>query len=480
MLAGVVFCLPTLLAQCPTNAINALVKRHLSPPLNNCKIRLFNPFLTCLRREVLNKFKQIQPEYVGDKWRNGKTTTKLRQIDESKNYDRLRPQDAKSFIKREINVLVPTKARLIQGHKNEATAYEFPDEYCMMSKTLQAIGGSTVEFGGTQFRFVYAGGLNHAELSNIFNEVYDSSGHCYFDERDGKSWDATMNKQLLEAEASVYEMLGLAAKHTFLKRCSGTKGKVRCHDGIERRIIKYLTAWKRLSGDWNTSVGNTIISMIIVFTAINKLPAHLRPRKVTGFFMGDDYLGVYGYDKLPEPQDLCDALNHYESQCGITPERGIFTDPLFVSFISLGLWPCRDGGYAFVPKPGKQLAKLFWAVDGKWSQQAKKYASAIAQSFWMTYYDCHFMQKFLRMHYIGKQVSAQKYLKIPFTIFDGLTKQSLKIDWQQGFVLKYRLPYSVMDFEMPNEPGIYHHMAVNHMIAVDLQDPHERVGCLAH
>lgn len=471
MCAGMSFAAPCVLAQCHRNAVNALMYRHLSPPKNACSNHLANPFLTVYKQLARGIAFDNFPELESGSWRIGKTTHKLQNIDRSHLYDRVAPNKAKSFCKREVNVSVPSKARLIQGNHNELTAYEHPAEYGVMNAILKALGGHEFDWCGVKCRFIYAGGLNHNELSRTFTEECQTPGIKIFDERDGKNWDSTMNFQLLNAEAQVYEMLKLRSADRFLQRCSKVIGTIRTKSQGSVVVTKYKTAWKRLSGDWNTSVGNTMISMIIVFTVIRDLPEHLRPQRWCGFFMGDDYLAIMSYAKRPDVCGLSRALDDLEASCGITPVRALFSDPLAVSFISLTPWPTFSGGFQFVPKPGKQLAKLFWAKDRKHQSRVQDYAHTIAVSFWKTYHGFPIMMKFLSHHYArGRQlVQLDRYVVEP------LNQEVNDVDWRSGFVFKYRIPFSALAFDFPTQSGVWHHPVIDHMITLESLDPPERV-----
>lgn len=411
---------------------------------------------------------------MNGEWRIGKSEAKLMQIDRSHLYELVKPQKAKSFAKREVNVEVPSKARLIQGNANEVTAYEHPEEYAIMNYIMKSLVGQPFEWCGVRCHFVYAGGHNHDELSDLFTAAAHQPGWNLYDERDGKNWDATMCYELLKAEAAVYDMLKLQSFQRFLQRCAKVIGTVRTKANSRHILIKYITAWKRLSGDWNTSVGNTIISMVIVFTVIKLLPEHLRPRSWFALFMGDDYLAALNYATAISPIDFTRAMNHLEASCGITPVRGVFTDPLRCSFISLGVWPRLDGGFQFVPNPGKQMAKLFWAADSKYRKQWRRYAHSIAVSFWPVYWGFPVMQSFLRQHY-DRTLTP---LKLSKYMVEPLSRRSGVVNWREGFVYKYRLPYGALDFAMPGT-GVWHHPVVTEMIRIEGLDPPDRFGVLA-
>lgn len=463
------------LAQCATNAYNALVKRHLAPPQNRVTMKLINPFLKSreFKARMRAAMDAAQLSNTNDEWRLGKSLVKLKQIDKSKAFDKLEPHKSKAFVKFEVSTKVPTKARLIQGNQNERTAYDKADQYAAMGGAMKDAGSEWFEYGGVRWRLHYAGGMNHNDLSDEFTRAWEEAGLWrILDERDGKNWDSTMQEETLREEARVYEMLKLPVVLDFLRRCSAVDGSVKTKSGN----VKYTTAWKRLSGDWNTSVGNTIISMIVCFSSILALPEHLRPRSVEAFFMGDDYLGVYSFRESVDPSALHQALNHYESKCGITPERGIFDDPLFVTFISLGVWPRRGGGYQFVPQPAKQMVKLFCTTCRLTPKQIAQYNNGICKGFWLTYRGLDVMLKFLKHHYTpGVKDRGLDW----YHIAQALTKEDRQVDWRLGFGRKYGMPYTSLSFDPAvTHGGIVRHPVIDEMLRLESLDPADRQQCL--
>lgn len=413
-----------------------------------------------------------------DQWRTGKTLIKLSLIDNSKIFDRPRHDRAKAFVKFEVGEKIPKKARLIQGNLNEATAYEYPDEYSAVAGVLKDLMDHEFCSGGVTFRFTYAGGLNHDQLSDSFSNAIYNAANFYLDERDGANWDSTMSTDLLKHEHDVYVLLKLQSAKAFARRMMDVKGYVRTKCALEKIYVWYLTHGKRLSGDWDTSTGNTMLSMMIIFTVILELPSNLRPWRVTGWFMGDDYLGLYEFKGvLPCPKDLAKALNHFESKTGITPERGIFQDPLSVQFISLTPWPRIDGGYQFVPKIARQLRKLFWAPKFVHHKQILNYRSGIAISFWFTYHGFELMMKFIKLHFDPsiKPIEYEAYYS------DMLTKKSRNVNWTLGFVHKYGLPMSSTKFDWPATKGaaVLEHPLIEEMLRQELLDPCDRPRCLS-
>lgn len=471
MLIGPVYRMPCALAACPTNARNALTMRHLSLAQNSCRITLHNPFTNELSNFMKLHFALHYSGELQVDWLGGRPLAKVKVILESKLYDNLRPRDIHAFVKKEVGVKIPTKARLIQGHANESTAYEHPGEYKAVAKAVKDLGDHEFTIDGVAFRLVYAAGLNHDELSDMFTDVV--TPNSYYDERDGKNWDSTMNEQLLRAEISVYEMLNMFAAKGALLRSMKARGSIFFKHYAK---IVYETCWKRLSGDWNTSIGNSIISMIICVTVILSLPSHLRPESVVAFFMGDDYLARYRYKgELPCPKELTKALNDLEGRCGITPERGIFNNPLDVTFISLMVWPRHNGGYQFVPKPAKQLAKLFSTHRHVPQRQIQPVLNGITISMGYTYTGFRFMMLFLKSQFSPhSKVKFEAWMR---KHLDSTTKEHRDVAWEAGFYHHYGLPIQALP-PMRHDVGLYSHPVVDHMLTIESLDPMDRLACL--
>lgn len=474
------FGLPMCLASCPHNAINALAKRHLLPPVNKAT-HIRNPFVT--HTELRDRYQSLYADYWNhhnlDEWKTGKGIEKIKSIEKSHAFDTAATQMAESFLKKEV-VIEAKKARLIQGNKNERTAYAEPIAYRAAAHALKHCFDEPIVIDGVTFQLVYTAGHNHDAMSDMVSDWIMAPGYLYFDERDGKNWDASMQEILLRAEADVYSLVNPQIAADFILRCTKVWGRIRMN-GFTPSLIRYVTAWKRLSGDWNTSAGNTIISMMIVITAILSLPTHIRPHTVRGLFMGDDYLGFYYYDRPINPNDLAEAMNHGEKSCGITPERAIFNNPMDVSYISMGLWPRRCGGYQFVPHPARQLSKLFWTVRNMQGRDISHQRTALAVAFRATYAGFPLMERFLKRHMTERN---PKYTldEQDYYFHTTLAQKSREVDWKLGFQHKYDLPYTCMDWQLPltatSGVEVWYHPVHIAMLKIETQDPAERRGVL--
>jgi hypothetical protein len=478
--AGLSFGFPQVLAPCPNNGYNALVKRHLAAPEFVCRDKFRNVFLLQLKEVFRLAFRSnLSTDYgLEAAWRVGKTRAKLAMIDKSKLFDKLKLTQARASIKHEVVSKTPKKARVIQAHKNEATAYHLPHEYLALNCALKACATHQFECCGVELQLVYAGGYNHDELSDITSTWLQLPGSMLIDECDGKNWDATMQAPLLAAEAAVYAAVGARAHLDVTTRNTCVDGKLWCRDfGIKQRFkIKYVTSQKRLSGDFNTSLGNSMISMIVAYNVLTSLPPQLKPKTAKMLFMGDDYVGFYFWaGRAPCPIELKRALNDGWSSFGISPERGLFDDPFHISFISLTLWPRRNGGVQWVPMIGKQCLKLFWTAKRCSPKFATAIANGIAQGFWFVYYGHPLMMRMLKRHYNPQKPS----IKWDHYFSDMLTQTNREIDWRWGNCIKYGVPLSAANFELPSVNAVLKHPFVDHMLQLDLLDPADRKACLA-
>ncbi len=417
-------------------------------------------------------------------WPVGKGRAKVAGIHLSRMVDLIMNDASNAFVKGEVSTKVPKKARLIQAHKRPGTAYQEPAEYYAINAALKTVMDADFECEGIVFHFIYAGGLSHDQLSKRFHDAWVCRGqHYWLDECDGANWDATMNKELLESEAEVYRMLRSPVLAAFVERCGGVFGRIRTRlDKFTTFVLRYFTAWKRLSGDWNTSCGNSIVSMIIRYTVLLALPTHLRPEHVTAFFLGDDYLALLRFSNQLPPRDvLSAALTDLERQCGITPERGLTQDPFLVSFISLGLWPTNAGAelsLQFVPHPARQLCKLFCTVKKMPPEALRHYSSEIARAFLPVFRGFEFMTGFLKYHFQPGMRDTPAYLQALLThdhLYNSQFFTATDINWQAGFVYKYKLPITTLRWEAPTTYGCYYHPVVAIMLAHESSDPVDRM-----
>jgi hypothetical protein len=271
------------------------------------------------------------------KWPRGKQEA----IDVSERRDEVRPELLKSMIKREINHSMPTKARLIQFYHNMATQAAFGPDFTTLQKS---IFGWSKSFRHRGVRVTYASGLNPGQLGKWLSDALDRFPNPWFYERDGKNWDATMQRfhHLLKQRIYSAYSPGLAA---FVER--GFECRAYCE--LPNGTFSYIIKGTVKSGHNDTTLGNSIINACIALECCIALGLEAEI-----LVAGDDLLVVCNAN--PE------GLAALEAEFGIKPEARVFRSYLDVSFIS-GCWLAGNGGFIFVPKLGRLLARLWWTAS---------------------------------------------------------------------------------------------------------------------
>lgn len=481
---GVSFGLPLALSKCPTNGLNALRMRHLSKPPNVCVANFGEGlFRGQLGSKLLTEYVVAYMGQASGEWRVGRGEARLRQIDHSRLWDTIDNGKAKGMIKFEpLSKDEPKKSRGIQFSENDATAYEHPDEYHAVSDALKTIGDgpfliSTAAGKSIKATFRYAGGYDHDVLGGVVTQMDTKRGYkaVLYDEMDGANWDSTMQQPTMEQEVRVYEFLGLRAAVGARRAMGAVSAKMSVpHNAQHKRHIRYVTQYKRMSGKWNTTVGNVIVAMEIRYWVLKQLPDHLAPAEVECLFLGDDYLAAYWFEQDVDPVAMHDALDYYDSKCGITPERGVFRSILDTTFISLGIWKTFDGTLAVAPHPGRQLRKLMWTTSCADSKRRREeIASSIAEAFFPIYNGFEMMQSFLKVHHTrpGASASVDWYTKFMYT------KRNKNIDWVGGFAYKYGLPIKALPKRIPQPSShaiICQHPFVTIVQEIESLDPGQR------
>jgi len=401
----------------------------------------------------------IELAHWSTEWINKWPEIKRNKILKSMRDDPIRPHIVKPFPKKEI-VLVAKKARLIQAYANEHTAALYAPQFYSFQKALATVSQQNFNFHGIDFQMIFTSGMNHQELGSWMN---DKIGLRFY-ERDGKSWDATMQKNHFDAEIYLLKLLDkqLAA---FVKKCMNTKGSYVDKIG---NFISYLVEATRKSGHNDTTSGNSYINILIAIMAIVLLPNP--PTKVRGLFAGDDCLIAY------DGSDQTDAIRENESALGIVPEARGFDNPLDVSFIS-GQWYPNPTGYSFGPKLGKLFAKLFWSVSEIAARKPKQWTSSVADSFYPVFRTCPGMRVFLqRQITTSDRVETSKYTQ---------DLRLIDCDWDYFLFVKYGLsPAAMAGFEqylkkLPIDSIKCSHSVADAIIDVDLADLLQRPLAMA-
>ncbi len=473
-LIGWAYAMGPTLAMCPTNALNALVKRHLVEPKN--KIDSFN-VRTIALGSLLRHYNAAYAEYYG-KWRTGKGIAKLNKIDQSVAEEANRLDKVKMMVKKEVytqlldgSSKILQKARGIQFTVNERTNYEYVEEAHAFSHALASLTEAAQTIDGIEFLVRYASQMNHDEIgafATVSEKLRLKYADSCIDERDGKCWDANVQEAHKEALYQVYDALDpkFAAYARKGLTVSGTYRK-------GSTTIKYTVTGTVKSGHFDTSSGNGFLNREISIQAILQLTRH-RPKLVRGLVFGDDYLAWLYFDSTIDDDELEQDLSSAERSLGIDPERGILRNLLHASFISLGFYRTVDMTIVAMPKIGRLLCRLFWTTKHLNGRDPKRLAAGIAEAFWPLYRTYPPMRAFLQHH---MQVAPHKDYVGPYYewVEKGMKKLPSPVNWDLNHLEKYG-PTALMlePLDYPSDAGLANHPIVNLMYRMDASDPCDR------
>lgn len=470
-------------------AVNALVYRHLAPPRNPLTGTFALVALPALYPWIYDAFQTYRLD--DESWRAKKGLVKLGLIDDSIAEERLRPEKVKYMLKLETSIQPyggppPKKARAIQYTLNERTAYEFGAECWAYSKALCDASARPqkyrVDGQDVDILIRYAAGMDHKEIGEFAAESererrkYPAS---WIDERDGKNWDANVQVAHREALVELYESLHPHLGH-HTRKMIHVFGRWVDRNGhmVE---VKYEVNGTVKSGHWDTGSGNGTLNIEISTQALLRLPRRLRPVKVRGMVLGDDYIAWLYFNQPVCPYELQAALNDAEAGLGIHPERGLFNDVCCASFISLSFAPTTNGGYVALPKVGRLFAKLFSTVTPLDGRAPKAFASSVARAFLPWYEGWKPMRVFLHHHAQATPLDRPLHELDEYKAKFGLRLDLSAVDWTQYLTRRYNgYPLLLkLEFPEPQSAGWARNVIVDQLIVHDTADPQERWGCIS-
>ncbi len=387
-LIGLASYVPITPMKCSCNYVNALANRHLKvmPP----KVRNFDKSQTYLHSfisDIKSEYHQYQLGYTEVDWMAKWPRTKQKQIEISVGDDKLEPGKCKSFIKREVYVKEQLKkCRLIQGYFNMATqAHTGYRITCLQKAFAKVMDGSRSRNG---IDVTFASGMTNLDFSAWMRKT--NMRKCWFYERDGESWDSTMDKPHYATKWPIYDAIDEELGR-FMRKCENTKCTIHTPSGK----IKYKTKATTKSGHNDTSLGNSIINASIALEAM--LEMNLQGRILV---MGDDLLVAVYSDFDAE------RFAEIERELGINPEYNKFSDWRDVTFISARWYPTgRVEEYLFAPKVSSILDKLFWTVKPLTPAKEAEMREAICKCVNVIMPDFPIVKEFIQANRTGAIVS---------------------------------------------------------------------------
>jgi len=365
----------------------------------------------------------------------------------------------KGHLKHEVLTKHPTKARLIQAHWNERTAYEFAGEYKAFHLALADCSGLDVVVGRTQAKVWFAMGMSPTEIANVVGP-WENLGWLY--ESDGTNWDANIQSEHLRIKLDVYAGLD-PLLYAHAKRWVGRfTGKVLFKD---HSFVAYAGSDTVKSGAPDTSSGNSLMRAELFVRAVSSLGLPW----VHVIVMGDDLLAC-----LPHGCSVQEILRA-ERAFGVAAKGAGFAHLEQVTFISC-TFPALDGGVCMVPLPGRMFAKLGWTIHPIGLRSRGGYVRAVFRPYQAIFRGFQFFERWIAWHMrvpFVRGLPASQAPKPPMCTDVGGSP-----DWAKLWSLRYCgvLPTWKYDHLEPSLAWIVNDPEIIKAIRVDSVDPEDRLG----
>jgi hypothetical protein len=262
-----------------------------------------------------------------------------------------------------------------------------------------------------------------------------------------------------EAKQAVYAAVGPrhCAFRRFVDDCRVVTGSARSENGE----LSYTLVGTTKSGHNDTTLGNSIINAAIAFEAALRLGL-----KCDIIVAGDDLLIVVEGDFDEH------AFARHEAGLGIKPEYRKFDYWGDVSYIS-GIWVPSKNGLAFIPKPGRLLARLFWSTHPPSAKKVNDYKHSVVMGLLPTCGAIPVIGEFLRSNDRGGKV-----VPIGKRYFDFQCTESNEFD--EALIPFFERRYDcnrdeIADLEsvfrgLAGVPGLLVHPLADKIMKVDLAD----------
>lgn len=450
---------------CSCNMLNALCMRHgVEPP----PVTLPGPYHF---EEVIDMILEAKPWlnpryslYDHSWWLLRWCAGKRQAIITSMKRDLLKPSAINCMVKREVHHDVPTKARAIQFYRSLADQAAFGPAFVLLQKSIFAYLNTTMLPGGV--RVTCASGLPPTEIASWMTRVFDRFPRPWFYERDGKNWDATMQEFHHDQKMKIYRAYSEPFAR-FVQAGFKARGEHRYPSG---RLVYVLNGTVK-SGHNDTTLGNSLINALITYEACRRLG--LRAEILVA---GDDCLVATDGD----PSGMVEV----ERGLGIKPEARVFRNYLDVTFIS-ACWLPGEGGYLFVPKLGRLLARLNWTTSPPSARKYVEYRDGVRAGLMKSCRQVPLYHEFIREP-TGKPGSLGKGWDYWLGSFGGVgpnrwTREALKAKYHLLETEYAELKRFLSD--LPDGPALFNHPLTERVVEFDLCGIAERrlaLGSLSH
>lgn len=404
LIVGGIFAYPQVAASCLCNAHNALYKRHgakqqvaINSMMDNVGLPGFERLRAAIAHAYPSKLvdadfgwlRHIGFEVKNTKWPLGKALNIIRSMYRNRNM----PGVVKAFIKREVGKAsitgeLLTKARLIQGYCNDATAELWAREFVAFQKALAEVASVDRPFElYPGISFTMGSGLTAQDLSRW--AMRPARWHL---ESDATNFDSSVNRDLFDAKCHY-----LAACNEELAEFSRSGYTVNGYVTYENETLKYRLHGTIKSGNNDTTSGNSLINALVTCQAM-----HVAGMQGTVVVAGDDMLAKIDTDYSHAAFDTyLDAVKSY----GLVPKAGAFTTIDESSFIS-GAFTTVLGTTYFTPQLGRQLAKLWSTTRDVLPKHIPAYKRGVVKGFGQLVHVPGFRE------FLNKDYGTDKFIRV--------------------------------------------------------------------
>lgn len=352
-------------SKCLCNLHNAVCNRHgVRQPL--CR-RLDDvvSLVVAVAPAVEGVWHALSCDWDDDAWLSKWPYVKQLLIRASVLADVILPSRCKAMVKREVYHKIITKARAIQYYPNLATQAIYAPWFFSLQKAWCQVNYRFEWCEGV--RVTFASGMNATQMGEWMRDCLHDADDYRFYERDGESWDACISEEHHRIRMEAYRFM----PRVFLDFVQSSWEVVITATGEGGRF-KYRLRGTVKSGHNDTTLGNTIINAAITVAVFRLLG--LRGDIIVA---GDDLLCIIHGDF-----DAA-AMMSAERSMGLLPKAAKITSLDHVSFIS-GVWWQNGDTYAFTPKPGRLMARLWWTVNPPSRKQHDAYCRGVAWGLYPT------------------------------------------------------------------------------------------------
>lgn len=188
----------------------------------------------------------------------------------------------------------------IQDKAPRAIQYRHPRYNLSLAVFLKPFEHHFYELEGSDGLRVITKGMNHTELARLFLEKISLYEDPVFIECDHSKFDSTINVHHLKFEHSVYNRTFKSSHLRLLLR------KQLFNKGYSRNGLKYYVKGTRMSGDYNTGLGNSLLNRAVLESWLT-VPASI-------MLDGDDSVIIL------ERRDVKHLDFSHFAKCGFTTE----------------------------------------------------------------------------------------------------------------------------------------------------------------